>query len=212
MIKHYKITLLSPLFYYTKTESGVASTAPFIGDLALTYATNFALCKNKDITYQTRSKPNYDEIKNLGFLWTIARPIKVKRMPVYTRYTSSISDGMVRRDIIELMGKSLFKNYFHVQGLEVGSTFQASFIGNINLPSQFTLRVGNGRDCLILLQEIEKVEKDIWINYYTFTKILNKKVKLKEDFIIEPVLSQYIIIKGLKEKDLEEILNDYRRD
>lgn len=207
MIRHYKITLLSPLFYYTKTESGVASTTPFIGDLALTYATNFALCKNTDITYQTKSKPNYEEIKNLGFLWTIARPIKVKRTQVYARYTSPISDGMVRRDIIELMGKALFKNYFYVQGIEVGSTFQASFIGNVNLPPKFTLRIGNARDCLILLEEIKSIEKDIWVNYYTITKILGKKMKLKEGFSIELVLAQYIIVKGLTEKDLEETLS-----
>jgi len=206
MIKHYKITLLSPLFYYTKTESGVASTTPFIGDLALTYATNFALCKNNDITYQTKSKPNYEEIKNLGFLWTIARPIKVKRTPIYARYTSPISDGMVRKDFIELMGKALFKNYFHVQGIEAGSTFQASFIGELSLPSKFTLRIGNGRDCLILLEKIESIEKDIWVNYYTITKILGKNIELKEGFAIEPVLAQYIIVKGLMEKDLEEIL------
>ena len=207
MIRHYKITLLSPLFYYTKTESGVASTTPFIGDLALTYATNFALCKNNDITYQTKSKPNYEEIKNLGFLWTIARPLKVKRTPIYARYTSPISDGMVRKDLIELMGKALFKNYFHVQGIEAGSTFQASFIGHLSLPSKFTLRIGNGRDCLILLEEIESIERDIWINYYTVTKILGKKMKLKEGFSIEPVLAQYIIVKGLKERDLEEIFS-----
>ena len=209
MIKHYKITLLSPLFYYTKTESGVASTIPFVGDLALTYATNFVLCKNSDITYQTTSKPNYEEIRNLGFLWTIARPIKVKRTPIYARYTSPISDGMVRKDLIELMGKALFKNYFHVQGIEAGSTFQASFIGNLNLPSKFTLRIGNGKDCLILLEEMSKVEKDIWINYYTITKVFNKKLKLKEGFTIEPILTQYIIVKGLDEgnlKKLEEIM------
>ncbi len=209
MIKHYKITLLSPLFYYTKTESGVASTTPFIGDLALIYATNFALSQNSDITYQTKSKPEYQEIKNLGFLWTIARPLKVKRTPIYARYTSPISDGMVRKDLIELMGKALFKNYFHVQGIEAGSTFQASFIGELDLPDKFTLRIGNGRDCLILLEEMEKPEKDIWVNYYTITKIFNKTFELKEGFTIEPVLAQYIIVKGLSEghlKKLEETL------
>jgi len=205
MIKHYKITLLSPLFYYTKTESGVASTTPFIGDLALTYATNFALFRNSDITYQTKSKPDYEEIKNLGFLWTIACSIKVKRTAVYARYTSPISDGMVRKDLIELMGKALFKNYFHVQGIEAGSTFQASFMGELNLPEKFTLRVGNGRDCLILLEEIEKPERDIWINYYTITKIFNKTFELKEGFTIEPVLTQYIIVKGLNEDDLKKL-------
>lgn len=205
MIKHYKITLLSPLFYYTKTESGVASTTPFIGDLALTYATNFALSQNSDITYQTKSKPDYEEIKNLGFLWTIARPIKVKRTPVYARYTSPISDGMVRKDLIELMGKALFKIYFHTQGIEAGSTFQASFMGELNLPEGFTLRIGNGRDCLILLEEIEKPERDIWINYYTITKIFNKTFELKEGFTIEPVLAQYIIVKGLNENDLKKL-------
>ena len=206
MIRHYKITLLSPLFYYTKTESGVASTAPFIGDLALIYATNFAISKDSSITYQTKSKPDYKEIKNLGFLWTVARPLKVKKTPIYARYTSPISDGMVRRDLIELMGKTLFKNYFHVQGIEVGSTFQASFIGNSDLPSKFTLRIGNGRDCLILLEEIKNIEKDIWVNYYTITKILGRKMELKEGFTLEPVLAQYIIVKGLTEKGLEEML------
>jgi len=205
MIRYYKITLLSPLFYYTKTESGVASTTPFIGDLALIYATNFALCNNSDITYQTKSKPDYDEIKNLGFLWTIGRPIKVKRTPIYARYTSPISDGMVRKDLIELMGKSLFKNYFHVQGIDAGSTFQASFIGDLSLPSKFTLRIGNGRDCLILLEEIESIEKDIWVNYYTITKIFNTTFELKEGFTIERVLAQYIIVKGLNEKDLKKL-------
>ena len=205
MIRHYKVTLLSPLFYYTKTESGVASTTPFIGDLALTYATNFALSQNSDITYQTKSKPDYEEIKNLGFLWTIARPIKVKRTPVYARYTSPVSDGMVRKDLIELMGKALFKNYFHVQGIETGSTFQASFMGELNLPEKFTLRMGNGRDCLILLEEMEKPERDIWINYYTITKIFNKTFELREGFTIEPVLAQYIIVKGLNKDDLKKL-------
>jgi len=205
MIRHFKITLLSPLFYYTKTESGVASTTPFIGDLALTYATNFALSQNSDITYQTKSKPDYEEIKNLGFLWTIARPIKVKRTPVYARYTSPISDGMVRKDLIELMGKALFKNYFHVQGIEAGSTFQASFMGELNLSEKFTLRIGNGKDCLILLEEMEKPERDIWINYYTVTEIFNKTFELKEGFTIEPVLAQYIIVKGLNENDLQKL-------
>jgi len=205
MVRHYKITLLSPLFYYTKTESGVASTTPFIGDIALTYATNFALSQNSSITYQTKSKPFYEEIKNLGFLWTIARPLKVRRTPVYARYTSPTSDGMVRKNLIEGMGKALFKNYFHVQGIEAGSTFQASFMGRLNLPKKFTLRVGNGRDCLILLEEIEKPEKDIWINYYTITKIFKKDLELREKFTIEPVLAQYIIVKGLNEEDLKKL-------
>jgi len=205
MIRHYKITLLSPLFYYTKTESGVATTLPFIGDIALTYATNFVLSKNSDITYQTKSRPDYQEIKDLGFLWTIARPLKVKRTPVYVRFTSPISDGMVRNDLIELMGKSLFKNYFHVQGIEVGSTFQASFIGDLDIPQRFMLRIGNGRECPILLEEIKNLEKDIWINYYTIQKILGKRLKIKESIAFEYVLTHYIIVKGLKESDLEDI-------
>jgi len=205
MVRHYKITLLSPLFYYTKTESGIASTAPFIGDLALIYATNFALSKNSNITYQTNSKPDYEEIKNLGFLWSIARPIKIRRTPIYARYTSPTSDGMVRKDLIDLMGKALFKNYFHVQGIEVGSEFQASILGKLSFPNKFTLRIGNGRECLILLEMIENIERDIWVNYYTIKKIFGESVALKEGFTIEPILSQYILIKGLSEKDLKEI-------
>lgn len=81
---------------------------------------------------------------------------------------------MVRKDLIELMGKALFKNYFYIQGIEAGSTFQASFMGKLNLSEKFTLRIGNGRDCLILLEGIEKPERDIWINYYyTITNYKN---------------------------------------
>ncbi len=207
MIRHYKILLLSPLFYYTRTESGVASTSPFIGDIALTYATNFALGWNKRITYQPKLEPDYNEIKELGFLWTVGRPIKIKRTQIYSRYTSPISDGMVRKDLIELMGKSLFKNYFHVQGIEAGSVFQASLIGNLNIPHQFTLRIGNGKECLILLEKLDKPDKDIWVNYYTIKKIFNKDLKFKEGLTIERILAQYIIVKGLNEKDLEKIFN-----
>lgn len=205
MVRHYKITLLSPLFYYTKTESGVASTTPFIGDLALLYATNFALSQNSSITYQTKSRPDYQEIKNLKFLWTIARPLEVKRTPIYARYTSPISDGMVKKDLIELMGKALFKNYFHVQGIEAGSTFQVSLMGELDLPKKFTLRIGNGRDCLIFLEEMDKPKRDIWINYYTITKIFDRNLELKEGFTIELVLTQYIIVKGLNEDHLKEL-------
>ena len=204
-MRHYKITLLSPLFYYTKTESGVASTSAFIGDLALIYATNFALVMNSDITYQIKSKPDYTEIKDLGFMWTIARPIKVRKTPIFARFTSPIADGMVRKDIIDLMGKALFKNYFYVQGIESGSTFQASIIGNVDIPDKFTLRIGNGRESLILLEKINKIEKDVWINYYTISKIFGKSIKLKDNLIVERVLAQYIIVKGLTEKELKEL-------
>jgi CRISPR-associated protein Csc1 len=205
MVRHYRITLLSPLFYYTKTESGVASTTPFIGDIALIYATNFALSGENDITYQTKSKPDYEEIRDLGYLWTVARPIKIMRTPTYARNTSPISDGMVRKDLIDLMGKTLFKNYFHVQGIEVGSEFQVSLLGELNFPDKFTLRIGNNRDCLILLKRIDNIEKDIWINYYTITKIFGKDIPLKEGLTIEPILAQYIIMKGLSEEDIKKL-------
>ncbi|AEH06113.1 type I-D CRISPR-associated protein Cas5/Csc1 [Methanothermococcus okinawensis] len=147
MLKHYKITLLSPLFSYNRTEGGVASTEPFIGDIALDYALNFNLAMKREYTYQMKDKPNYEEIKEFGFFWTIGRPILVEKTPIYARKTSEISDYMVRKNIIEKMGKGLFKNYFHIQGIKGGSIFEASLWINdksINLPKKIHTKNRNG--------------------------------------------------------------------
>ncbi len=207
MIKHYKITLLSPLFYYNKTEGGVATTEPFIGDISLDYALNFVLAKNPKYTYQIKNKPNYEEIKEFGYIWSVGRPIEYERTLIFTRKTSEIADYMVRTDVIEEMGKSLFKNYFHIQGIKEGSIFEASLIlfDDISLSERFTLRVGIGRECLLLFEEIDKPTKDIWINLYTVKKIFNKDLNLRENQLIKFMLTHYIIGTGFTPKDLENI-------
>ncbi|WP_421077882.1 type I-D CRISPR-associated protein Cas5/Csc1 [Methanothermococcus sp. Ax23] len=208
MLKHYKITLLSPLFSYNKTEGGVASTEPFIGDIALDYALNFNLAKKREYTYQVKNKPNYEEIKEFGFFWTVGRPIDVEKTRIYAKKTSEISDYMVRKNIIEQMGKGLFKNYFHIQGIKEGSTFEASLWmddKSINLPERFTLRVGTGRECLLLLEEKDTNDNnnsELWLNLYTIKKIFGKDIKLRENQNIKFVLSNYILITNCKDDDV----------
>ena len=210
MLRHYKITLLSPLFCYNKTEGGVASTEPFIGDIALDYALNFVLAKKREYTYQIKDKPNYGEIKEFGFIWTIGRPIYYEKTPIFARKTSEISDYMVRRDIIEQMGKGLFKNYFHIQGIKEGSVFEASLLTfeDIKLPKTFTLRIGVGRECLLLFEEKKEKPEEIWLNLYTIKKIFGKDVKLRESQMLRFVLSHYIIGTGFKVEDLEKIFSN----
>ncbi|MDK2790242.1 MAG: CRISPR-associated protein Csc1 [Methanothermococcus sp.] len=209
MLRHYKITLLSPLFSYNKTEGGVASTEPFIGDIALDYALNFVLAKKKEYTYQIKDKPNYEEIKEFGFLWTIGRPINYEKTPVYARKTSEIADYMVRKNVIEQMGKGLFKNYFHIQGIKEGSTFEASLLtfDNVKLPERFTLRVGTGRECLLLFEEKGDISNEIWLNLYTIKKIFGKEIRFRENHSIRYILSNYIIAKSFNVTDIQEIFN-----
>ena len=208
MVEHFKITLLSPLFYYTRTESGVASTSPFIGDLALTYATNFAFCKDRKLTYLMREKPEYEELKRLGFLWSVARPLNFRRTRIFANSSSFGNDGARSfSTLVALKGggaQPLYKDFRLVQGIEGGSTFQASLLGDLELPERFTLRVGNGRECLLLLERVDKLEKDAWMNLYTL-KLFGEELEVREGLTFEPVLAQYILVKGLEEEDLERL-------
>ena len=216
MLRHYKITLLSPLFCYNKTEGGVASTEPFIGDIALDYALNFVLAKKREYTYQIKDKPNYEEIKEFGFVWTIGRPIYYEKTPIFINTSSFICDGVYGfRTYVRLKGpqkgnQPLYKDYRLVQGIKEGSVFEASLLTfeDIKLPKTFTLRIGVGRECLLLFEEKKEKPEEIWLNLYTIKKIFGKDVKLRESQMLRFVLSHYIIGTGFKVEDLEKIFSN----
>ena len=94
--------------------------------------------------------------------------------------------------------------------IKEGSVFEASLLTfeDIKLPKTFTLRIGVGRDCLLLFEEKKEKPEEIWLNLYTIKKIFGKDVKLRESQMLRFVLSHYIIGTGFKVEDLEKIFSN----
>ncbi len=210
-----KLTLLNHLFYYTEVSGGSTSasvTGDFIGDLALTYAFNKALNPNPQY-YRFLQKPVYEEIRNFGFYCSVARPLgRNQRTEAYVQSTAFNTDGIlamtptVSGSQYQKAGKSPYKTFRQVQGIPIGSSFQAVFLSRetINLPP--VIRVGRALEALVLVEEVEldkKQENEFWLNAFSLkvifdtldiaTKILIAEEKVNFSYVLE----NYNLIKQL---------------
>jgi len=116
-----RIKLLSPLFNYCKVTNSGAITSDFIGDLALTYALNRAGKQQpfkpfaENLYQVTARAPNYYELRELDYYFTVAKPIRWGMTGIYIRNTLFNVDNFLDQGIIGRDGsarKSLFKNFF----------------------------------------------------------------------------------------------------
>lgn len=204
-----KLTLLNHLFYYTEVSGGSTSasvTGDFIGDLALNYAFKKALQSN-DNHYRYLKRPKYEEIKDFGFYCTVARPvIRSKRTEAYIQNTLFNTDGFTDVKTIEKSGKSPYKNFRQMQGIEIGTTYQALFLSNVNIELPFVIRVGRALETLVLIEEIafdKKIDDEFWLNAFSLKTVFDNldtavEVLLKEKKInFSDVLENYNIIKQI---------------
>ena len=229
-IKAIKIKLLNHLFYHTEISNG-SITGGFLGDLALTYALNKALDSNANIYEYHRLKPEYQEIKNFSYYFSIGKPVKLAeqkgsksgkyilsakpiRTGSYTRNTLFNTDGFYDIKSIEKSGKSPFKNLIHTQGIALRNKFLALLISKKKIELPPTLRIGNQKETLLELSEIpfEKTDNDFWLNAYTL-KVVFDNLKTAMDISIEEngtanyqyILENYALLKGFSINQVSEI-------
>lgn len=215
-----KLTLLNHLFYYTEVSGGSTSasvTGDFIGDLALTYAFNKVLTPNNNY-YRYLKKPKYEEIKDFGFYCSVARPMtRSKRTEAYIQNTLFNTDGFVDVKAIEKSGKSPYKNFRQVQGIELGTTFQALFLCNENIKLPPVIRVGRALETLVAVEEVtldKKKENEFWLNAFSLKTVFDNldiavKILIDEQKVnFSAVLENYNIIKQISFENAETIFND----
>ncbi|MEM0134264.1 MAG: hypothetical protein QXU18_03435 [Thermoplasmatales archaeon] len=225
-MKAYELTLLSPLYYRSRIESGAAGatiTAPWIGDLATMYAINNTLHFSNIKFGYTSHKPNYREIMDLGFFLSVLEPVNECRFTkVFDIATSFISEGYPLGKAISDSGRAPMRNWIRRQGLEPGNTFSFLAFFNRNLetfPSKFTIRLGNTKEALALVREIpiSMIEK-VTLNLYTLSLALGregindviKRIKARQPAgTIEQASSQYVLMRGISVEDLKGILDQY---
>jgi CRISPR type I-D-associated protein Csc1 len=210
------LTLLNHLFYYTEVSGGSTSasvTGSFIGDLALTYAFNKCLNEN-EIMYDFRDKPEYSEIQDFGFYCTIAKPVNtsVDKTENYIRNTLFNSDGFIDVSSIEKSGKSPFKNYRQVQGIQLGTEFNALFLSKEKIKLPDTIRIGTGKETLVKVVELESNSfDDYWLNAFTLKTVFNNldmavKIMMEEKKVnFTYILENYNLIKQFSKDNVEEI-------
>jgi CRISPR type I-D-associated protein Csc1 len=211
-----KLTLLNHLFYYTEVSGGSTSasvTGSFIGDLALTYAFNKCLNGN-EIMYEFRDKPEYSEIQDFGFYCTIAKPVttNVNKTENYIRNTLFNSDGFLDVSSIEKSGKSPFKNYRQVQGIQLGTEFNALFLSKEKIKLPDTIRIGTGKETLVKVVELESNSfDDYWLNAFTLKTVFNN-LDVAINIMMEGkkvnftyILENYNLIKQFSKDNVKEI-------
>jgi len=230
-IRAIKIKLLNHLFYHTEISNG-SITGGFLGDLALTYALNKVLNDRANVYEYSRLKPEYREIIDFGYYFTVGKPVKLKetksnkltyaysgkpiRTGSYTRNTLFNTDGFYDIKSIEKSGKSPFKNLIHTQGVALGNEFVALLISKENIEIPKTLRIGNQKETLLEFLEIpfDKTDNDFWLNAYTL-KIVFDNLKMAMDISVEEngtvnyqyVLENYALLKGFSVEQVEKIFS-----
>jgi len=225
-MKAYELTLLSPLYYRSKIESGAAGatvTSPWIGDLAMMYGINNALgIKHINFGYKSH-KPNYKEILDLGFLLTVLEPLSNCRFTkVFDIATNFMSEGYPQCEAISKSARAPMRNWMKRQGLEPGNKFSfiSLFKGEFEeFPKRFTVRLGNTRESVALIEEMPLHEiKQVTVNLYTlsialgnqrFSEILDDIKTGKYKTHVEQASAQYILAKGIDVQCALEIFDPY---
>jgi CRISPR-associated protein Csc1 len=225
-LKAIKITLLNHLFYHTEISNG-SITGGFLGDLALSYALNKAINGNAEV-YRHRLKPNYKEIADFGFYFSVGKPVqwrtnkfefagKPTRTGSYTRNTLFNTDGYYDKDSITKSGKSPFKNLIHTQGVALKNEFISLLISEKPVELPPTLRVGNQKETLLKLEEIpvEQTDNDFWLNAYSL-KVIFDNLQQAMDISIEEngsanyqyILENYALLKDFSGKQVKTIFKE----
>ena len=212
-----KISLLSHFFNYSRLTNQGAITSDFIGDIALNYALNRVL-KIENFYTEFRTKPKYEELANLPYTFTVAKPVDYELTPIYIRNTLFNVDGYPDLQAIDLSGKSPFKNFFKVQGIQVGSEFSTFLIckEKFNVTFPLVIRLGTGRETLALLERQTKNDSEqVWLNVFSLKNIYQNfetSVKLIKNYQFEFRLQNYILWKSIKVEHLENIFGDHFYD
>ena len=225
-MKAYELTLLSPLYYRSRIESGAAGatvTSPWIGDIATTYAINNTLSLKQIPFGYSSHRPNYSEISDLGFLLSVLEPVtECRYTKVFDIATSFMSEGYPQGKAISDSERAPMRNWMKRQGLEPGNSFY--FIAffrddGFKFPKKFTVRLGNTRECLASVREIsdEKI-REVTINLYTLSLVLGERrfgevlsdIKSgKYGINVEQASSQYILAKGVPIADAPRFFEPY---
>lgn len=212
----YKLTLLSPLFYRSRQDSGAAGatvTDPYIGDLALGFAINKALGLTHIPFKYTSNAPEYEDLLSLTFITSVATPVDdLKRTRIYDCATSFMSEGFPRVKLIKESGRTSMKTWIKRQGMEPGNiyTFAMATRDGWSPPEQFTIRLGNMQETLALCQRMKEKSNTLTANLFTLKFLFgHEALKGLSYDLLERPSQQYILIHGVDSEKWLHLVTPY---
>lgn len=200
----YELTLLSPLFYRTRQDSGAAgstTTDPWVGDLALCYAINQALgLKEFRFGYESH-RPDYTELRELPFTTSVAVPSgEVRRTQVYDIATNFMSEGYTNYRAQKKTENAPMRNWLKRQGLAPGNQFRFAIASKDGWepPKEFSVRLGNTLECHAVCRKMELPLGKVTANAYTLKALFGVKSDEGIKFeAVEKPMAQYILLHGV---------------
>ncbi len=206
----YRATLLSPLTYRTRPDSGAGGasvTGRFLGDLALDYAIEHVMTGGDHLwDGRTKTKPDYkNDISKFNWRCTVGVPTRaVSMLPIEYQATSFMSEGYVNMRAWKQTGSSSMKNWMQRQSVAPFNDFMFLAISKAEkLPEKFTVRMGNGRETLVSLVSIG-VPELVTVNAFTISALLDRNVPKGQSVQMEN--SKYILIHGVTPEKAVEAL------
>lgn len=213
----YKMTLLSPLFFRSKQDSGAAGatvTEPWVGDLALGFAINKALGLVHLPFKYTSNTPEYEELLNLCFITSVAMPKgDPKRTRLYDLSTSFMSEGFPRMKYIEDSARASMKTWLKRQGIEPGTVYTFSMATRDGWvpPEQFTIRLGNMQETLALCQRVNEVPETLTVNLFTLKHLFgHESLKDLAYDLLERPAQQYVLAHGVGTHVWQQLVAPYK--
>lgn len=216
------LRIISPVQYYSTQSARGTRTSPFLGDIALTYSMAHQL---GDLPYPPydRRKPEYGEIKSLGYLFTVGVPESLwpslEWTPAYMKHMFrntmlGIDHNGTSADPYYTHGSFMYKNFFFVQPLkpDLNLSYKAYLIlfnkFEKNIPE--TLRIGNGKTGMVSVR-VSKSEGNVkfpmFLNQYTVENIYGKKLPLSDYRVVYNQVNQYRIVGPVEESKLYSIFS-----
>ena len=183
MTQHFQARLLDPLQYHSFVDAGASGgtvTAPFLGDLALSFAINASVLgipleERRLVSGKKYRGPNYEEdILQIGLVPTVGIPHdEIKYLSPEYQGSSYMGEGFEQRNISSAaryypkkkyrinssVGSSSWRPWRQAQLLAPGNIFYFSILKGPRLPKTFAIRMGTGRSCLIEITETEAPTK-----------------------------------------------------
>lgn len=168
----YEARLLGPLTYHSVPDAGAAGatvTAPFLGDVALTYGIHYAV-HGHPVPFRFGARgPDYaDDYRHFATVCSVGVPAgPVQHLAPEYVASSFVSEGYEQKAISSMdsrhrkskVSNTPYRPWRQIQSLAPtrgpANVFRFSAVSRQPLPARFTLRVGLGRACLVEARETD---------------------------------------------------------
>lgn len=212
MIQAFEAVLLAPLSYRTRADTGAGGasvTGYFLGDIAMNYAIHYARYGGEDLwDGRTETTPRYaDDHKRMNHRCSVAIPIGATRtLPIEYQSTSFVSEGYPLVGQLKASASSSMKNWMQKQSLAPFNRFVFAAVSKDErrLPSEFTVRLGNGRETLVHLKESSTVPEFVTLNAFTLSRVLNRPIP--SSLAVQMESERYILLHGVETSKCMELL------